>query len=282
MATDWSLPDIDLSNYVDILSQLKARDDDAATLFYTLPSNPPVNSIAYDRATNLFKQYNGMVWANLILSIAGGGTGASTAANARTNLGLGSLATQDANAVNITGGGITATLAGLGASITDLNASNIASGTLDAARLPANLGAIKQVKVGTYSTEIACSSNATPVTTSLSITMTMINSSNKLILIAFMPTQITISAGIGNTNAVRFYIYKDSVEGTFWEGGSGVNLSAGTADVFAFPATIFWAPYSGDSGSHTYTVYFKPLSNMEVKVHVGNTPSTFLLIEYEE
>ena len=38
------------------------------------------------------------------LAIADGGTGASTAAGARTNLGLGTLATQDANDINVTGG----------------------------------------------------------------------------------------------------------------------------------------------------------------------------------
>lgn len=41
------------------------------------------------------------------LAIADGGTGASTASGARTNLGLGTLSTQNANAVNITGGSIT-------------------------------------------------------------------------------------------------------------------------------------------------------------------------------
>lgn len=40
------------------------------------------------------------------VSIADGGTGASTAAGARTNLGLGTIATQDANNVSITGGTI--------------------------------------------------------------------------------------------------------------------------------------------------------------------------------
>jgi len=43
------------------------------------------------------------------VAVANGGTGATTAANARTNLGLGSIATQDANNVSITGGSISAT-----------------------------------------------------------------------------------------------------------------------------------------------------------------------------
>jgi hypothetical protein len=41
------------------------------------------------------------------LAVADGGTGATTDAGARTNLGLGTMATQDANAVAITGGTIT-------------------------------------------------------------------------------------------------------------------------------------------------------------------------------
>jgi hypothetical protein len=43
---------------------------------------------------------------NNVWSILQGGTGASTAAGARTNLGLGTMATQNANTVAITGGSI--------------------------------------------------------------------------------------------------------------------------------------------------------------------------------
>lgn len=67
------------------------------------------------------------------LAIANGGTGAITAGAARTNLGLGTIATQDASSVNITGGTVTG--------ITDLAIADGGTGASDAATARSNLGA---------------------------------------------------------------------------------------------------------------------------------------------
>jgi hypothetical protein len=66
------------------------------------------------------------------LAVADGGTGASTAANARTNLGLDTMATQAASAVAITGGSV--------AGITDLAVADGGTGASTAANARTNLG----------------------------------------------------------------------------------------------------------------------------------------------
>jgi hypothetical protein len=66
------------------------------------------------------------------LAVQEGGTGASTQADARTNLGLGSIATQDASSVSITGGTITGitdlTVADGGTGRSTLTAENVLLG----------------------------------------------------------------------------------------------------------------------------------------------------------
>ena len=66
------------------------------------------------------------------LAVADGGTGASTASQARINLGLGDMATQNSSAVSITGGSIVG--------ITDLAIADGGTGASDAAGARNNLG----------------------------------------------------------------------------------------------------------------------------------------------
>ena len=77
------------------------------------------------------------------LAIAGGGTNATTAADARTNLGIGTMGTQSASSVAITGGSITG--------ITDLAIADGGTGASTAADARTNLG------LGTMATQAASS-----------------------------------------------------------------------------------------------------------------------------
>jgi len=81
------------------------------------------------------------------VAVAKGGTGATDAATARTNLGLGSISTQDSNSVSITGGSITG--------ITDLAVADGGTGASDAPTARTNLG------LGSISTQSASSVSIT-------------------------------------------------------------------------------------------------------------------------
>ena len=120
--------------YTDVLGLLRNRNMAVAEAFVSAPTNPAVSMVRYVRATSQWEEYDGAAWqrAPMVLSVAGGGTGAITAAAARTALGLGTIATQAASAVAISGG----TISGSGASLTNLVATNLATGNVPIARMP--------------------------------------------------------------------------------------------------------------------------------------------------
>ena len=86
------------------------------------------------------------VWNGTAIAVANGGTGASTAASARTNLGLGTIATQAANSVAITGGSVTG--------ITDITVADGGTGASTAAAARTNLGLAIGTDVQGYSANL--------------------------------------------------------------------------------------------------------------------------------
>ena len=127
---NWNSPVL-TDTYTDVLSLLKARDDDAGSLYVSAPTNPITGAFRFNRSTNIFEEYNAG-WGAKTLALAGGGTGATTASGARTSLGLGTIATQSAASVAITGG----TIAGATLDATNsISATAINSATIATARL---------------------------------------------------------------------------------------------------------------------------------------------------
>jgi len=103
---NWSNPTI-TTNYDVFVAEAKDRDVDAATMFLNAPTNPPTGAIRWNRSTFIFEEWSGAAWVAIATGIAGGGTGAVSAAAARTALGIGTMGVQNSNAINVTGGVIT-------------------------------------------------------------------------------------------------------------------------------------------------------------------------------
>lgn len=86
---DWNKPTL-TDTYANFLTYMKALVTDAAQLFNSSPTNPIANMIKLVRSPVKLQEYSGGSWVDRLISIEGGGTNASTASGARTNLGLGS------------------------------------------------------------------------------------------------------------------------------------------------------------------------------------------------
>ena len=131
------------------------------------------------------------------LAVANGGTNASTASAARTSLGLGTIATQASNSVDIDGGAIDATVIG---------ANSAAAGTfaaLTSSSVDINGGAIDGVVIGANSSAAGTFSTLTGPTTNLtgsgdkqfisSAELTKLNAIDADVTTLSLPASTTIS-----------------------------------------------------------------------------------------
>lgn len=114
---DWSVPTV-TSLYTDWDTGLKARDDSLAKMFDdgVSWSNLPTGTIRWNSSSSRFEKWNGTTWANLstaltdVLKIANNLSDLASAATARTNLGLGSVAVEN-TPLDVTKGGTSSTTA---------------------------------------------------------------------------------------------------------------------------------------------------------------------------
>ena len=104
---NWNNPTTTRNYATEVLPDIKTRDEDAITLLGgTAPSNLPTGAIKYNRTTDELQEWDGATFNTVGFALTSGGTGATDAAGARTNLGIGSLGTQNSNAISVTGGSI--------------------------------------------------------------------------------------------------------------------------------------------------------------------------------
>lgn len=101
---DWNNP-LTTTAYATFVTEVKARDEDAAKLADS-PTNPPTGYKRWNASTKILEEWSGSAWTALVLGLTGGGTGANSAAGARTSLGIGTMGVQNSDAVSITGGSI--------------------------------------------------------------------------------------------------------------------------------------------------------------------------------
>jgi len=115
---DWNQPTI-TSNYLAFVTEMNAKFNESARMLFDSPPTLPTGTIRFNRSGFIFEEWDSTLqtWTPRVIGIAGGGTGSSNPAGIRVNLGLGSMATQNANAVAITGGTIT----GVTYSASDIN-----------------------------------------------------------------------------------------------------------------------------------------------------------------
>ena len=254
---DWNNPTL-ASTYTDFLADLKARDEDAISLQYSAPSNLPTGALKWDRANLKLQQWNGTSFDDQVLSVAGGGTGAATATGARTALGLGSIATQNSNAVTITGGSISG-LSSLGVSGNITSTGNGSfSGTLSAiagGTVPVKSESASITGQWSFATNITITGaapvlriNETDQGTDLK-NWAFSAESGAFFLKTYNDSWVAVDSVIGITRAGKVINYKG-----FQVGGGTVGAAAGPGEIHYTSGDSTTRHYVGDTTGYKWAL----------------------------
>lgn len=117
MSADFNNPTVD-DQYTEILPQIRDNQNVNAVMFNNVSaSNIPINAVQF--VSGQFNLWDGGAWNVSPVAVAGGGTGATNAANARANLGVSSTSESDLAYLKIT------------SNLSDLNNKSTARDELD-------------------------------------------------------------------------------------------------------------------------------------------------------
>lgn len=146
---NWNTPNNSEPAHENVLKALADKDTYSLTMGQAggVWTNQPVGAMLWNNSAAYFQRWNGSNAIPVVISVAGGGTGASTAAQARANLGANDAGNLTAGTVpaerltgtyniNISGNAATATSAGSATNAANVPWSGVASKPATATRWP--------------------------------------------------------------------------------------------------------------------------------------------------